>query len=412
MELLAFIVAVIFFIVLEAFFSGSEIALVSVKKAFLNKLAKKDKIIADFLKNEEDYITLTLFGYTLSLVFATIFYTYFWLKITEIYLPQLKGYEPLLAESLLIFTLIFGEILPKSLFLKNAEFLSPLLIKILYPLVKTLKPFLWLVKTLSQKISQIFGKERKFLTREELISYLIEGRVDISKTKRVLIANILSFRDRLISEIVKPIHEVVMVSESATVEQVAKKIKESGYSRLPVYATTFQNIIGYVEAYELIKAKKDEPVIKYLHPIKIVGEFQKLKNVLKEFISEKEHIAVVVDERGVVIGIITLEDIVEEITGEFYETNKKEEEEIKQLAPDKWLVNPNIEVSELNRLYNFKLPEGIYSTVGGLVQYYLGKIPKKGDKVEFPNLTIKVISADEKKIKKLLIIRKNTNSSK
>jgi magnesium and cobalt transporter len=114
----------------------------------------------------------------------------------------------------------------------------------------------------------------------------------------------------------------------------------------------------------------------------------------------------------VVIGIITLEDIVEEITGEFYETNKKEEEEIKQLAPDKWLVNPNIEVSELNRLYNFKLPEGIYSTVGGLVQYYLGKIPKKGDKVEFPNLTIKVISADEKKIKKLLIIRKNTNSSK
>ena len=405
MEYLALLISVIFFILLEAFFSGSELALVSVNRAKIAYLAKKDKILKDFLKDSESYVTLTLFGYTFSIVLATTFYTYFWIKLAAERLPQLKGFEPLLAESLLIFTIVFGEIIPKSLFLSNAEFLTPLIVKILYPLKRLLYPVVKTAKVISDGVAKLFPSKGKYLTREELIKLLTEGKVKLSRTKRYLIANILSFKDRRISEIVKPLYEVVTISENATVFQAAQKIKESGYSRLPVYGTTLQNIIGYIQAYDLLKAKKEEPIKKYLRPIRIIGEFERLKDVLDKLIQEREHIALVVDERGIVIGIITLEDIVEEITGELYEKRKHEEEEIKQIAPNRWIVNANIEVSEINKLFNLNIPKGIYSTLGGFIQYRLGKIPLKGETLTFNGYTFKVVDRDQKKIKKVLIVK-------
>ena len=405
MEYVALIIAVLFFILLEAFFSGSELALVSVNRARLTVLAKKDKALRDFLNNTESYITLTLFGYTFSIVLATVFYTYFWIKLAAEKYPALKGYEPLLAESLLVVTLIFGEIIPKSVFMSNAEFLTPLLVKILYPLRKLLHPIVKSAEIISRYLSQLLGRGDKYLTKEELIKLLSSGRVNISKTKALIVANILSFRERTISEIVKPLYEVVAVDEGATVYEASKKIKESGYSRLPVYAGTLQNIAGYVQAYDLLKAKKEESVSKYMRAIKFIGEFERLKDVLDFFIKEKEHIAVVVDERGIVIGIVTLEDIVEEITGELYEKRANEEEEIKQISPNRWIVSANIEVSELNKQFNLNIPKGIYSTLGGFIQFRLGRIPRKGDILGYRNYTFKVIDADEKKVKRVMITK-------
>jgi len=352
---------------------------------------------------------LTLFGYTFSIVLATAFYTYFWLKLTATKLPQLKGYEPLLAETLIIFTLIFGEILPKSLFMANAEFLTPLIVKVLYPLKKVLYPIVYTAKVIADFIAEKLKREPKYLSRKELVKILTSGRVELSKTRRLLVANILSFRDRRISEIVRPLYEVVMLPEDATVAQAAEKIKESGFSRLPVYATTLQNVVGYIQAYDLLKAKKEESIGRYIRPIRIVGEFERLKDVLDELIDKKEHIALVVDERGIVIGIVTLEDIVEEITGELYEENKHQEEEIKRIGPDRWIVNANLEISELQKLLQLDIPPGIYSTVGGFIQYHLGFIPKKGEVFTFGDYEFRIIEADERKIKKVLITPKGKN---
>ncbi len=398
-------VSVIFFVLLEAFFSGSELALVSVNRAKLNLLAKKDRALRDFLNNTESYITLTLFGYTFSIVLATVFYTYFWIKLSSEKYPFLKGYEPLLAETLLIFTLIFGEIIPKSIFMSNAEFLTPLVVKILYPLRKLFYPVVKSAELISKFLSKHLAQGNKYLTKEELIKLLSGGRVDIPKTKALIVANILSFRERTISEIVKPLYEVVTVEEDATVYEAGRKIKESGYSRLPVYAGTLQNIVGYVQAYDLLKAKKSESIKKCIRPIKVIGEFERLKDVLDYFIKSKEHIAVVVDERGIVIGIVTLEDIVEEITGELYEKRVHEEEEIKQISPNRWIISANIEISELNKQFNLNIPKGIYSTLGGFIQYKLGKIPKKGETLNYKNYTLKVIDADEKKVKRVMVIK-------
>jgi CBS domain containing-hemolysin-like protein len=406
MEYVALITSVAFFILLEAFFSGSELVLVSANKAKLHRLAKKDKTVRDFLEDRESYVNITLFGYTFSIVIATAFYTYLWIKLTHTHLKFLQGYEPLLAETLLIFTIVFGEIIPKSVFLSNAEFLLPLIVKALYPLKKFLTPLNFTVRVVKRGIEKIFHKEQKSFSRNELLRMVISGKIPLSPGKRQIIANILSFRDRRISEIVKPLHQVVTVSDSATVEQVAEKIKKSGYSRIPVYATTLQDIIGYVQAYDLLKASKKDNIVKYLKPIKIIGEFEPLKHVMDKFISSGEHIGVVVDERGVVIGIVTLEDIIEEITGELYEKAKQEEEEIKQIGPDRWIVNATIEVTELNRLLNLSIPSGIYTSLGGFIQYHLGRLPKKGEEFTFGGFLFKVVDADSKKVKKVLIRKK------
>ncbi len=411
MEYAALLTSVVFFVLLEAFFSGSELVLVSVNRAKLQRLAKKDRFIRDFLGDREGYVNITLFGYTLSIVIATAFYTYFWLKLTAEKLVFLQGYEPLLAESLLVFTIVFGEIIPKSLFLSNAEFLLPLIVKVLYPLKRLLFPLNLAVRFVKKAVAKIFKRDSKPFSREELIKLVLSGRVPISEERRRIIANILSFKNRRISEIVKPLHQVVTVSEEATVGQVAEKIKRSGYSRIPVYATTLQDIVGYVQAYDLLKASKDEPITKYLKPIKIVGEFERLKDVMEKFTFSGEHIAVVVDERGVVIGIVTLEDIVEEITGELYERAKQEEEEIKKIGPDRWIVSANVEVSELNSLLGLGIPEGIYTSLGGFLQYQLGRLPKKGDTLSWKNFTLKVVDADSKKVKKVLIFRKTHGGS-
>jgi len=406
MEYVALITSTIFFVLLEAFFSGSELVLVSAPKAKLDKLAEKDWLIRDFLQNRQRYVNTTLFGYTLSIVVATAFYTYFWIKITETHLPVLRGYEPLLAESLIVLTLVFGEIIPKSVFLSNADFLLPLLIKILYPLKNLLAPINFVAEKIGILIEKVLKREKKVFTREELIKLVLSDRVRLSREKKQIIANILSFKNRRVLEIVKPLPQVVTVSENATVAQVAEKIKESGYSRIPVYATTLQDIIGYVQAYDLLKASKNEKITKYLRPIKIIGEFEKLKEVMDKFISSKEHIAVVVDERGVVIGIVTLEDIIEEITGELYERAKHEEEEIKQIGANRWIVSATLEIRELNSLLNLNIPEGLYSSLGGFIQYRLGRIPKKGDSITYGNFTFKVVKADNKKAETILIVKR------
>jgi CBS domain containing-hemolysin-like protein len=403
MELVALLTSVLFFVLLEAFFSGSELVLVSVNEARLQRLAKRDRAIADFLKDKEGYITLTLFGYTFSIVIATTFYTFFWLKITRLYLPKLQGFEPLLAESLLVLTLVFGEILPKSLFLSNAEFLLPLIVKVLYPLKRFLKPLNSSVVYLRKVITSLFSSEERVFSREELIKMLLSGKVPLSKTKTHIVANILSFGERRISEIVKPLYSVVTVSEDATVERAIERIKRTGYSRIPVFASTLQDIVGYVQAYDLLKARKDEPVARYLRPIKVIGEFERLKDVMDRFIEEGEHIGIVVDERGIVIGIVTLEDIIEEITGELYERGKQEEEEIRRISPNRWIISGNLELKELKNLLNIDIPGGIYTSVAGFLQYKLGRLPRKGDVVREGNYIFKVIEADERKVKKVLL---------
>lgn len=402
MELIGFAIGVIFFIFLEGFFAGSEIALLSADKGLLKAVVRKKKIsyIANFLENPEEYITLTMLGYTVSIVFAATLYTLALINLTK-YFPQISGYEVALAETLVIFTIIFGEIIPKSFFQHHANRIVIPSLFILERLRIPLKPFLVLSKVVSRAVSSRFAKKRTSIRREDILDLLREKRT-FTESESLMVSNIISFKDRRVGEIVRPLYETVMISENASVSQAIEKIKESGYSRIPVYRIRVDEIVGYVSAYDLLRAKPEEPIQKYIRDIVVFSEYTFLPDVVKTFRERKEHIGVVVDERGVIIGIVTLEDILREIVGSI-QTERGEEDLIKEISQDRWIVEGKLEVNELERITGLKVPEGNYSTVGGLLSFLLGRVPKEGEEVRVGDFRFKVISSDERRVRKVLL---------
>ncbi len=402
MELIGFFIGVAFFILLEGFFAGSEIALLSADKGMLKAVLRKKKYgyVAHFLENPEEYITLTMFGYTLSIVFAATLYTLALISAVK-YFPAIEGYEILLAETLVIFTIIFGEIIPKSFF---QHYANKVIIPSLYLLDKIripLKPFLILAKVISRVISSRFARTHTSVRREDIIELLREKKT-FGEYEGLIVSNILSFKDRRVGEIVKPLYEIVMISENSSVHQAVEKIKESGYSRIPVYRIRVDEVVGYVSAYELLVAKPQEPVKNYLRKMPVFSEYTPLPDVVSEFKTRKEHMGVVVDERGVIIGIVTLEDILREIVGSVY-TDKGDEDLIKEISKDRWIVDGKLEINELVRITGVKIKEGNYSTVGGYLSYLAGRVPSEGERFEINGFVFKVVSSDERKVKKVLI---------
>ncbi len=405
MEIIGFIIGVAFFILLEGFFAGSEIALLSADKGMLKAVVRKKgyRYIASFLENPEEYITLTMLGYTVSIVFAATLYTLMLLTLAK-YFPALKGYEVLLAETLVIFTIIFGEIIPKSFFQHYANKVIIPSLFILDKLRIPLKPFLVLSKVVSRFISSRFSSSVHSVRREDIIALLREKKT-FGEQEGLIVSNILSFRDRRVGEIVKPLYEIVMISENASVHQAIEKIKESGYSRIPVYRVRVDDIVGYLSAYDLLSARPEEPVRKYIREIIIFSEYTPLPEVIEEFKRKKEHMAVVVDERGVIIGIVTLEDILREIVGNVY-TDKGEKELIKEIAKDRWVVDGKLEINELERITGIRVPSGNYSTVGGLLSFLAGRVPSPGETFSLNGFTFKVVSSNNRKVEKVLVEKK------
>ena len=402
MELIGFVIGVLFFVALEGFFAGSEIALLSADKGTLKAIVRKKKLgyVAHFLENQEEYITLTMLGYTVSIVFAATLYTLGLISLSK-YIPEISGYEVLLAETLVIITIVFGEIIPKTFFQHHANKVVVPSLFILSKMRLPLKPALTIAKLISRAVSKRFVKNKPHITREDIIELLREKKT-FADYESMIVSNIVSFKDRRVGEIVKPLYEIVMISENASVAQAVEKIKESGYTRIPVYRIRVDEIIGYVSAYDLLKAKPPEPIKKYMKDITVFSEYTPLPKVIETFRENREHMAVVVDERGVIIGIVTLEDILGEIVGTI-RAERGEEDLIKEISKDRWIVGGKFELNELKRITGIKIPEGNYSTVGGLLSFLAGRVPHNDENFELNGFRFKVISADNKKVQKVLI---------
>ncbi|MEJ7554263.1 MAG: CNNM domain-containing protein, partial [Aquificaceae bacterium] len=227
MEILGFLLGVFFFVLLEAFFAGSEITLVSVDKGRVMNLYRRTKqeFLRDFYENPEEYITLTMLGYTVSIVFASTFYTLAVIKLSD-YLTLIRGLEVIFSASLVVFTLLLGELLPKSLFQKHAERLILPSLWVLSKLKTFTKPLLTLARAVSRLITKTLKeKYQERLHREDLIR-LLEGTAVREENLRIALRSI-TMRDLFATEEIRPIKEVVMVEENAGIEQVMGLMKES-----------------------------------------------------------------------------------------------------------------------------------------------------------------------------------------
>lgn len=405
MEVIGLLLGTFFFILLEAFFAGSEIALVSVDRNRVISLYKKTKqeFLRDFYENPEEYVTLTMLGYTLSIVFASTFYTLAIISLSD-YLPFIRGFEVFFSASLVVFTLLLGEILPKSIFQKHAERLLIPSLWMLSRLKTFTKPLLVFSKGLSRSIAAVLRQQHGETIKKEELTKLMEEKAIKDENLRIAM-RVLLHRDLFITEKIKPIQEVVMVEENASVQQVLELIRESKYRRLPVYRKRVDQIVGYVDLFDIIQNSHARFIKELIRPVHYFSEFTSIARAFEVFKNSKEQMGVVVDERGNLLGMVTWDDLQSYLIGGLAEGEGDGDEEILEIEKGRWIVDGRVEKEKVQRFFSLQLPEGPYTTLGGFLCFYTGSIPEKGSIFMYEGYRFKVLQRDEKRVIKVMVER-------
>ncbi|MFZ5754285.1 MAG: hemolysin family protein [Bacillota bacterium] len=320
---------------------------------------------------------------------------------------------------LTVVILVFGEITPKTIAVQYAERVSFTLLRfvkffmiILYPVVKMLTFFTDLITgVLGVKDSQ----QSNGITEEEIISLVAAGQEDgiIHQEEKTMIHGVFEFTDTVVRDVMVPRPDIVAVEKNISFEELIKIFQEEQFSRIPVYENSVDNILGVVHIKDLIflalQAQKDFNVCDYLRSTLFVPETKKVNELFKTMKKEKIHMAIVLDEYGSTAGLVSLEDLIEEIMGDIQDEHDSEEPDLQQIDGETFLVNASLRIDELNEKLglNFICEEA--DTVGGLIFTELGRVPLTGDSVQLDGVKLTVQQMDGHRIEKVLL--KKTESS-
>ena len=419
------ILIVIVSLIFSGFFSAIEIAFISANRLHLELLRKKNtftgRIISKFVDKPSYFISTTLLGNTVALVV----YGYYFALLLE---PSIEGflhhYFPFSESTSLTLVLIIqtilstllvlatAEFLPKSLslinpddFLTAAAFPMNLIYWILYPIVFIID---WLSKQLIAKIFKLEYKEvRPAFGLTDLNIYIERVNNVISGGERVdeqnpevnkeIFSNALEFKKVKVRDCMIPRKEIVAIEYEDNIEELSDAFTSSGHSKIPIYKKSIDNIVGYCHHLDLFK--KPLSIASIMTDIIIVPETMLANELMVRFISERKSIALVVDEFGGTSGIVTIEDIIEEIFGEIEdEFDDFEGYKVKRLDESNFILNARNEVDRLNQEFNWHIPEGDYETLGGFILYLHGDIPEIGDQIDAGHLLFTIKSMEDARI--------------
>jgi|UniRef100_A0A7C3SJM8 magnesium and cobalt transporter len=269
---------------------------------------------------------------------------------------------------------------------------------------------------LFKRLWQRWFSRRTILQPEDLereIKNLIQACEEcglLSRQEKELIESIFEFRETLVREIMVPRLEIVGVEQHTPLEEIIALVLEKGHSRLPVYEGNIDHIVGILLVKDLLAfwgaPKSEQDLRKVLRPPYFIPESKKISDLLRDMVERKSQIAVVIDEYGGTAGIITLEDILEEIVGEIYDEYDRLEPRLIPQEGDTVLVDARLDVEELMEYFGLepeRLPEGKFESVGGLLIHLLGRVPKVDDRVVIDHLELTVVEADERRAKQVLV---------
>ncbi|WP_038057921.1 hemolysin family protein [Thermodesulfobacterium hydrogeniphilum] len=391
------------FILGEAFFACSEITFISAERFFIESLAKKHvaaRIYLKFWQNPERLFTTTIMGITLCVVGNGIFTSHF--------LIETLGHWGVLLSSIVLplLMIIFGQIIPKTIGKKLA-----------YPLVLYLIPVLYLVSFLfyplayfNTKISQLFLKSKNdsplFLTKfREVFLNFVYYEKEIDFKEKELMHKILEFAKKKVSQVMIPITQVKALPITATIKDVIEFSKKYNFSYIPLYEESINNIVSIVKVQHLIgknlleenKPLKDFSIIPLFVP-----ELAFAHEVLSQLQKRGTEIAVVVDEYGSTTGIVTIEDLVEEVLGEFRDALDYYVPEYYKLDKNLYKVKGFIEIEKLQHL-GLPIPSGDYETLNGFIYSLIRRIPSEGEIIKYKNLELKILKATPHKVEEVLI---------
>ncbi len=246
-----------------------------------------------------------------------------------------------------------------------------------------------------------------FVTEEE-IRFLLAASVKdgvIEREEKEMISSIFEFSETTVKEVMTPRLDIKAAEDSAGIEEVINIIRETGHSRIPVYEGNIDNITGIVYAKDLLNCRRDDKLKDYLRPAVFIPEEKRLDDILHQMQAAHNHLAVVVDEYGVTSGIVSIEDLVEEIVGEIHDEFERSEKNLEKIDENTYLVDGKMPIAEINRELEISLPEKEYDTISSFVFSQLMKVPGAGDTIKYDDVQISVEKILKRRIMRLKIVK-------
>jgi len=407
------IALILFFLMLSALFSGTEIAYISANKLRVELKKKKGgrrgQVLAGFYEKPASFLGTMLVGNNIALVV----FTYLLTQLVEPYLLQVSFLQPplvlLLVETLLatVIVLLFGEFLPKTLFRLYAD-------DILYLLAYPLKILQWLLPSwLMTRLSNLLLRALRTpveevdnaFTRLDLENFINHAQTDTEEDiDRELFGKALNLRDIRVRECMVPRPEIENIDIGSSIEELEQLFRETKLSRIIVTKDDIDNVLGYVHHQQLLKQPKS--ITKLIMDLPYVPEAMRAAELLSQFIRDRINISIVVDEYGGVSGLITLEDILEEIFGEI-EDEHDQEEYVESVVEEgvEYIFSGRLEIDYLNEKYNLGLPEGDYHTLSGYLVMTQEAIPERGAVMELNGYRFILELVSDTKIETIRVIR-------
>lgn len=406
----------VFCILISAYFSAAETALTSLSEAKTKQLIEKgglgSKALNIWLRHPNRVLTTLLVGDTIANALSASL-------VTEMTDEMFGNYSIAIATGIVTFLLlVFGEVTPKTFARHNAEKIAPVLMSLLYPFYWALYPIVFTVSGMASLAVRVTGARSTSggpAATEEDIEFMVrlghqEGA--LSRDQGEMLESVFEFGETLVREAMVPRTEINSIDKNAPVEEVIALVKEHGHTRWPVYVDNIDNVVGVFHTKDLLAAlltnREDIQLADYLRPALFVPDIMKIGALLKEFKHGRAHLAIVVDEYGGTAGMITLEDVIEEIVGEIRDEYDSEEDErvLHKIDDDNYSADGKVSIYHLGDVLGIKLPEdeAFESLAGFLIATY-GKMPPPNAEIDYGGWRFMVKNADEKRIATVLIRR-------
>ena len=417
------IIVLVILILLNAYFAATEIAFISLNDAKIERDAKegnkKAKQILKMLKSPSKFLATIQIGITLAGFLSSAFASDAFADklapvlnnlVPAISLEVWRGVSIVLITIILsFFTLVFGELVPKRLAMKYYEKISYATIGVIRGISVITAPFVKLLTASTNMVSKIFGvgeSEEEVVTEEEIKMMIAAGeeKGTIEKGERLLLNNVFEFNDIIVSEIMTPRIDMYAIDINDKIEDVLDEIDEFKYSRIPVYEENVDDIKGILFVKDILKPLKDNEKIeidKIIREPYFVPESKDIDELFKEMQQNKVQMAIVIDEYGGTAGLITMEDIIEELVGNIFDEYDDEEIDVKKIDENTYIVSGLLTSYELKKVFGIEIPEGDYETLSGYLLDRLGRIPDENEHpvIEDEKLTYKVEEMEDKRIK-------------
>jgi putative hemolysin len=426
------LLVIVLLTLLEAFFVAAEIALVSIRRSRVEQLVEEGSAgarrVRRLLDDPGRFLAVSQLGLTFIGFFASAFAAVnLATQLTKLLVSA--GLDPGTADAvslvivtilLSLFTIIFAELVPKSLALANPERFALALSVPIDFLARVLGPVIKLLTSVTRAIAGLFGASitsEANITAEELRLIVERGGEQgvLEAEEEQMINAVIELGDRRLHEVMIPRIAITALPATATLEEAIDKVVDEGHSRVPVFEETIDEVVGILYAKDQLpflktsSASRRPPIRELLRTPVFVPESMTIDDLLHEFQRRKVHIAIVLDEYGGTAGLVTIEDLLEEIVGEIQDEYDTEEPMIERLSDDEARVDGRADVDDLADLFDTQLEledEDEYDTVGGLIYHRIGGVPSPGDVIEVDGLSLTVESTDGRRVGKVLVVRR------